>query len=93
MEKPKPPQKSTKIDWRGLFLLTQLGFSIMVPPVFCLLAARWAAGRFSLGGWIYIAAMILGLGAAFSSARELVRPLCRSSKKEDESGSDSDRRC
>ncbi len=67
----------SKTDWRGLFLLTQLGISVMVPPVLCLLGANWLVRRFGVGLWIYIPALILGIGSAYTSAKRLVTPLLR----------------
>jgi hypothetical protein len=95
MDQPRPPYKGSRTDWRGLFLLTQLGFSIMTPPLLFLFLAHWASERFSLGAWIYLVAILVGLTTAFSSARELVRPLCKPSRKQNDDSTDSkpDRRC
>ena len=49
---------------QNLSWLTQLGLSLAAPPVLCLLGAGWLARRFSLGPWVYFAAIVLGLGAA-----------------------------
>ena len=72
-----------KVDWRGLYLLTQLGISIMVPPVISLMAAKWLAGRLELGYWVYPVAVVLGIGAAFTSAVDLIKPLIRFDRKND----------
>jgi len=77
MKKDPKGSSPRKTDWRGLFLLTQLGFSVLVPPVLCLWAANWLQRRFSLGAWVWAPALILGLGAAFSSARSLIQPLLK----------------
>lgn len=57
-----------KNEWfsvlRDLTWLTQLGLSVAAPPVLCLLAAGWLVRRFSLGGWVYAVALVLGMGAA-----------------------------
>ena len=49
---------------QNLSWLTQLGLSLAAPPVLCLLGAGWLARRFSLGPWVYFAAIVLGVGAA-----------------------------
>ena len=77
-------KKSKKTDWRGLYLLTQLGISVMVPPVLSLMAANWLVERFSLGYWVYLVAIFLGIGSAFTSAVDLLRPLWRASQVKDE---------
>ncbi len=57
-----------KSEWfrvlQNLAWLTQLGLSLAVPPVLCLWAAGWLTRRFGLGGWIYAAAIVLGIGAS-----------------------------
>ena len=45
-------------------LLTQLGLSVAVPPVFCLYAAGWLRNRLDLGLWIMVIGLLLGLGGA-----------------------------
>lgn len=49
---------------QNLTWLTQLGLSLAVPPLLCLLGAGWLARRFSLGAWVWALAILLGLGAA-----------------------------
>ena len=51
----------------NLALLTQLGVSIAVPPILCLLAANWLRGKWGLGLWIMIVALVLGLGGSASN--------------------------
>ena len=48
----------------NLALLTQLGLSIVIPPLLCLFAADWLRNRLDLGLWIMVAALVLGLGGA-----------------------------
>jgi|GEM_PF-1255580 len=93
MKKDRPTSGSgTKIDWRGLFLLTQLGISVMVPPVMCLLCASWLTRRFDLGAWIYFPAIVLGIGAAYTSAKRLVTPLLHPRTAQREDADKTDRR-
>lgn len=49
---------------QGLTWLTQLGLSLAVPPLLCLLGAGWLARQFSLGPWVWVLGILLGLGAA-----------------------------
>ena len=58
---------------QNLSWLTQLGLSLAAPPVLCLLGAGWLARRFSLGPWVYFAAIVLGLGAVACTFAEFVK--------------------
>lgn len=55
-------EKWTQIA-KNLSLLTQLGLSLVIPLVLCLLVCRWLCERFGLGMWVYIPGFILGLGS------------------------------
>ena len=44
-----------------LVWLTQAGLSVILPPVFFIWGAAWLKTRFSLGGWILILGVALGL--------------------------------
>ena len=69
---------------QNLSWLTQLGLSLAAPPVLCLLCllgAGWLALRFSLGPWVYFAAIVLGLGAAACTFAEFVKMFRRKNGK------------
>ncbi len=66
---------------KNLAWLTQLGFSLAFPPVVCLAGAFWLAKRFSLGPWIFVAAIILGIGTAASTFAEFVKMFRRKNGK------------
>lgn len=57
-------------DLRMLVWLTQVGISVAAPPVVFLLIALWLRGRFGLGPWCVIAALVLGLICAVSGLRQ-----------------------
>lgn len=48
----------------NLALLSQLGLSIVIPPLLCLYAANWLRNRLDLGLWMMAVALILGLGGS-----------------------------
>ena len=66
---------------QNLTWLTQLGLSLAVPPVLCLLAADWLSKRFGLGEWVFIIAIILGVGGAVSTFAEFARMFARKNGK------------
>ncbi len=47
--------------------LTQLGFSIAAPILLCLLGAWWLREKLGVGAWVFLPAIILGVGGAASS--------------------------
>ena len=53
---------------RMIALFGQLGFTIVTPPVVLALGAYALQRRFSLGSWIMLLAIFLGLLAAASGA-------------------------
>ena len=53
---------------RGIALVGQLGFSLITPPVVLLWLAHWLQTKYSLGVWVTILALILGLLTSASTA-------------------------
>ncbi len=66
---------------RGLTWLTQVGLSFAVPVVLCLLGANWLCDRFSVGAWIYLPAVVLGLGAGAASFASFARAAASHARK------------
>jgi len=66
----------------NLALLTQLGVSIAVPPILCLLAANWLRGKWGLGLWIMIVALVLGLGGSASNVWKFWKQLKKREERE-----------
>lgn len=62
---------------QNLTWLTQLGLSLAVPPLLCLAAAGWLARRFSLGPWVWVLAILVGLGTAGCTFAEFARMFLR----------------
>lgn len=60
---------------RGLVFVGQLGFSIITPPVVLILLARWLMDRFGWGLWVMVAAILIGIITAFSSAWSTLKRL------------------
>ena len=66
---------------RSLTWLTQLGLSIIAPPVLCVGGCWWLQNRFSLGGWIMVLGIVLGLGASVSGAMQFYSTVRRQAGK------------
>lgn len=66
---------------RNLTWLTQLGFSLVAPPILCVGGCWWLQQRFSMGGWIVVVGLILGLGGSVSTAMGFYRHACRQPQK------------
>lgn len=53
--------------FKQLSWLSQLGLSIIMPMLICVLLCAFLTIRFDIGGWIFIPGFILGLGASFTT--------------------------
>ena len=67
---------------RNLAWLTQLGLSIAAPPLLCIWGCWWLQERFSLGGWIIVVGIVLGLGGSVSSGLGFYRMMNRRKDKD-----------
>lgn len=66
---------------QNLSLLTQFGLSVASPLVLCLVGAAFAANRFGLGTWIYVPALVFGLGGSACAFLEFLKLIQRRSQK------------
>lgn len=62
---------------RLLTWFTQLGLSAAVPLLLCIGGAVWLRDRFSLGGWVIAAGVVLGVCGAVSGFRSSLRAMER----------------
>lgn len=58
---------------RYLVYFTQFGVTMIVPPVLCAWGAFWLKERFSLGNWMVILGILLGIAIAAVGVRDLMR--------------------
>ncbi len=64
-----------------LIWLTQFGLSILFPIGGFLLLGVWLQSKFSLGSWIILLCIILGLLTAVSTVRTNLRTMCLAADK------------
>lgn len=69
--------------FRNLSLIGQLGVSLVTPLLMCLLGAYWLNVKMEAPLWIYIPALILGLGSSFMTAWKVYLSVVRRSKKKE----------
>ena len=64
-------------DWRKalryLTLLSQLGLSLVVPLLMCILFCWWLNTAHGVGVWVYIPGFFFGLGGSFTTAWRLYK--------------------
>ena len=65
-----------------LLWLTQLGVSLVTPPLLCLLLGHLAQSKWGWGTWVMVAAILIGLAASACSAASFLRYCKRNSEKE-----------
>ena len=67
---------------KGIVWLTQLGFSLVVPPLVLIWLAIWLQQRYSLGSWILIAGILVGLCGSAGTALTFYRTTVHEARKE-----------
>ena len=63
-----------------LVWLTQLGISVAVPPALFVWLGTWLRNRFSLGSWVVIVAVVVGVICAIDGLRTSLKAMERMSK-------------
>lgn len=66
-------------------LLTQLGLSVVTPPILAVLGALWLQDRFGLGDWVLFVAILVGILSGVTSVFSFVRREARRDAKEQKS--------
>lgn len=65
-----------------LLWLTQLGVSLVTPPLLCLFLGHLAQSKWGWGTWVMVAALLIGLAASVCSAASFLRYCKKCSEKE-----------
>ena len=58
---------------RYLIYFSQVGFTVITPPVLCCFGALWLRNRFNWGNGVVIAGILLGIAVAACGLRDLRR--------------------
>ena len=74
-------------------LLTQLGLSMVTPPILCVLCALWLQNRFGVGDWVILAAILLGVGSGVSGVFSFVRREAAREARRDAGRPHTDKKC
>lgn len=62
-------------------LITQLGLSLVTPPLLLLLGALWLQNRFGVGDWILLCAILTGIISGGCAVYNLIRAELQSEKR------------
>ncbi len=69
--------KSDRTEWLRIFsrvsLLTQLGLSVVTPPILSVLLALFLQNRYGWGDWVILTAILIGVLSGVSSVFTLLR--------------------
>jgi len=69
---------------QNLAMISQLGISLIMPLLICILICVWLMNRFNVGGWVFIPGFILGLGSSFTTGYKFYLSESKKSRKESE---------
>ncbi|MEG2769728.1 MAG: AtpZ/AtpI family protein [Oscillospiraceae bacterium] len=69
---------------QGISFLGQLGLSIATPVVMCLVLAYLAQKHLNAGEWVWLVALVLGLGGGASSFITFAKRAARRAKRKNE---------
>lgn len=69
---------------RMIALYGQLGFTIVTPPVVMALLGHWLQTVLSIGGWIMVVCIVLGLVASASGAWSFYRRIMAAENRKKE---------
>ena len=64
-------------------MITQFGLSVIIPIVLCTVGAVWLKDRFSLGEWVVIAGILVGVGSGFCSMYNFYKIVMENKNKKD----------
>ena len=68
----------------GFLMVGQLGFSLITPILLCTLLGVWLSNRFSLGAWVIVVAVLIGVISAGCSFYSFARNVLYQQEQEKE---------
>lgn len=75
---------NTKMVFKHLSLIGQLGISMIAPILICALICYYVNRKYNIGWWIYIPGLLFGLGASFMTAYKVYLSESKKANKESE---------
>lgn len=75
------PNKKIFTSMKYLSLLSQLGISVIVPPLLCILATLWLKNRFGLGDWVVLVGILIGMAVGLTSLFNYFQIAIKDAKK------------
>lgn len=76
-------RKTLRALAKNLPMVTQFGFSLVLPPVLCFFGARWVMDRFGLGSWVLLIALLLALASIVSAFGQFFRYMLRQAEEDE----------
>lgn len=67
---------------KRITMIGQLGLSILMPTLLCILLCWYITSKTEVGSWIYILGFVFGMGASFMTAYKFFQAEVMKSKKE-----------
>ncbi len=86
---PKEEKKFYK-SLSNLALLSQVGFSMIVPIIGCVWIANFLMKKFNLGIWVLFLFIILGVTSAFANLFRLTKFSSKTKENENDKSNDKD---
>ena len=74
--------KDTAKSWRYLTLVSQLAISMVTPVLLMIFVCTWLKNKYSLGDWVVMAGMLLGIGSGLSSVWTYLKRFLREGEKQ-----------
>lgn len=78
-----------KKDWsvlRYLAYFSQVGITMVTPPLILAFGAMWLRDKYGLGNWIVIFGILLGIAVALCSLRDFLRLTEKEARKSERKG-------
>lgn len=72
--------------FQNIMYLTQLGFSIAFPMIFCTLGASWLAEKYQLGSWVIMVGVVVGMLSGVSCFVTFAKQVMKKANRKDDAG-------